>query len=63
MPCHGPDGKGGHGGGAPLDKIKDPATVVTTITEGRKTMPPFGGALTAEQIQAVASYINKDLFK
>ena len=63
VPCHGPDGKGGHGGGAPLDKATDLAAVVRTITEGRKTMPPFGGALTAEQIQAVSSYIVKDLFK
>jgi alcohol dehydrogenase (cytochrome c) len=63
VPCHGPDGKGGHGGGAPLNKVTDLAAVALTITEGRKTMPAFGGALTAEQIQAVSSYIVKDLFK
>lgn len=63
VPCHGPDGKGGHGGGAPLNKVTDLAAVVLTITEGRKTMPPFGGALTAEQIQAVSRYIVSDLFK
>jgi alcohol dehydrogenase (cytochrome c) len=63
VPCHGPDGKGGHGGGAPLNKVTDLAAVERTITEGRKTMPPFGGALTAEQIQAVSRYIVGDLFK
>ena len=63
VPCHGTDGKGGHGGGAPLNKATDLAAVMRTITEGRKTMPAFGGALTAEQIQAVSSYIVKDLVK
>jgi alcohol dehydrogenase (cytochrome c) len=57
LPCHGPDGKGGHGGGAPLDKAKDLASVVLTIRDGRKNMPPFGAALTAEQIQAVGAFV------
>ncbi|MET0291364.1 MAG: PQQ-binding-like beta-propeller repeat protein [Steroidobacteraceae bacterium] len=57
LPCHGPDGKGGHGGGAPLDKSKDIANVLLTIREGRKNMPPFGAALTPEQIQAVGHFI------
>jgi mono/diheme cytochrome c family protein len=57
LPCHGPDGRGGHGGGAPLDKARDLASVVLTIREGRKTMPPFGAALTAEQIQAVGAFV------
>ena len=57
LPCHGPDGKGGHGGGAPLDKATDLATVVLTIREGRKTMPPFGAALTVDQIQAVGAFV------
>jgi mono/diheme cytochrome c family protein len=57
LPCHGPDGKGGHGGGAPLEKAKDLASVVLTIREGRKNMPPFGAALTAEQIQAVGAFV------
>jgi alcohol dehydrogenase (cytochrome c) len=62
LPCHGPDGKGGHGGGAPLDKAKDLASVVLTIREGRKNMPPFGAALTAAQIQAVAAFIVEGRF-
>jgi quinohemoprotein ethanol dehydrogenase len=57
LPCHGPDGKGGHGGGAPLDKARDLASVVLTIREGRKNMPPFGAALTTEQIQAVGTFV------
>jgi cbb3-type cytochrome c oxidase subunit III len=30
---------------------------VTTVTNGRGAMPPFGGQLTEEQIQAVATYV------
>jgi quinohemoprotein ethanol dehydrogenase len=63
VPCHGTDGKGGHGGGAPLDKSTDLAAVMLTVREGRKNMPPFGAALTPEQIRAVSAYIVSDLFK
>lgn len=55
--CHGEDGKGGHGGGAPLDQVTDRALVVQTVTGGRNSMPPFDGALTAEQIRDVAAYV------
>ncbi len=44
--CHGEDGRGGHGGGAPLDQVTDPALVMTTVTDGRGSMPPLGGVLT-----------------
>jgi len=60
--CHGEDGKGGHGGGAPLDQVTDPALVVTTVTDGRGSMPPLGGVLTAEQVRAVAAYVVNELF-
>ncbi len=60
--CHGTDGKGGHGGGAPLDRLTDRDAVAQTITAGRNNMPPFGAALTPEQIRAVAAYIVEDLF-
>ena len=61
--CHGEDGKGGQGGGAPLDKVTDAAMVMALVTDGRGNMPPLGDALTAEQIRAVAAYIVNDLFK
>ena len=63
VPCHGDDGKGGHGGGAPLNKITDVALVAQTVKEGRKAMPPFGAAFTPEQIQAVATYVTSELLK
>jgi quinohemoprotein ethanol dehydrogenase len=63
LPCHGPDGKGGHGGGAPLNKESDLAMVKRTVTEGRKNMPPFGAALSTEQIQAVSDFVVSELSK
>jgi alcohol dehydrogenase (cytochrome c) len=61
--CHGEDGFGGHGGGAPLDQVKDAALIMGIVTDGRGSMPPLGGALTPEQIRAVAAYVVTDLFE
>jgi mono/diheme cytochrome c family protein len=63
LPCHGADGRGGHGGGAPLNKVSDLALVMQTVKEGRKNMPPFGAALSEEQIQAVSRFVATELFK
>ncbi|HET7607068.1 MAG TPA: c-type cytochrome, partial [Gammaproteobacteria bacterium] len=57
VPCHGEDGLGGHGGGAPLDQVKDPSLVVAMINDGRGSMPPLAGLLSPEQIRAVAAYV------
>ncbi len=61
--CHGEDGMGGHGGGAPLDQVKDPALVMATVTDGRGSMPPLAGMLTPAQIRAVAAYVTNGLFE
>jgi quinohemoprotein ethanol dehydrogenase len=65
VPCHGEDGLGGHGGGAPLDQVKDPSLVVAMINDGRGSMPPLAGLLSPEQIRAVAAYVTSPggLFK
>jgi len=63
VPCHGEDGRGGHGGGAPLDGITDVSLIMTTVREGRGSMPPFGGALPSEQVEAVAKFVATELFK
>jgi mono/diheme cytochrome c family protein len=55
--CHGDDGKGGHTGGAPLDRLTDLAAVTRTVTAGRNNMPPFGATLMPEQIRDVSAYV------
>jgi len=59
--CHGDDGKGGHTGGAPLDKMRDLEAAIATVTNGRNNMPPFGRAFTPEQIRDVSVYVVDDL--
>jgi quinohemoprotein ethanol dehydrogenase len=55
--CHGADGKGGHGGGAPLVGVKDLRAVIQTVTAGRNDMPPFRTSFTPEQIRDVSGYV------
>jgi mono/diheme cytochrome c family protein len=55
--CHGDDGKGGHTGGAPLDRVRDLDAAIATVTSGRNNMPPFSSAFTPEQIRDVAAYV------
>ncbi len=61
--CHGDDGRGGQGGGAPLENVTDANLVMAMVIDGRGNMPPLGGALTPEQVRAVASYVVNELFK
>ncbi|HEU4695011.1 MAG TPA: PQQ-binding-like beta-propeller repeat protein [Vicinamibacterales bacterium] len=55
--CHGDDGKGGHTGGAPLDRVTDLDAAIQTVTNGRNNMPPFRSAFTPEQIRDVSAYV------
>jgi alcohol dehydrogenase (cytochrome c) len=55
--CHGEDGSGGHGGGAPLVAVKDLAAAMRTVTEGRNNMPPFGATFAPAQIRDVSAYV------
>jgi alcohol dehydrogenase (cytochrome c) len=59
--CHGEDGKGGHGGGASLVAVKDPALVIQTVSVGRNDMPPFRTTFTPEQIRDVSAYVVEGL--
>ena len=59
--CHGADGKGGHGVGAPLTGVTDFAAVFRTVGEGRNTMPPFKASFTADQIRDVSAYVVQTL--
>jgi alcohol dehydrogenase (cytochrome c) len=55
--CHGEDGKGGHGTGAPLDAVTDLAATVEIIQTGRNTMPSFSATLTPDDIRDVSAYV------
>jgi mono/diheme cytochrome c family protein len=55
--CHGAAGEGGHGGGKALAAMTNSAAIVQIVSEGRNDMPPFGVALTPEQIRDVAAYV------
>ena len=57
LPCHGEDGRGGHGGGAPLNALGDLTRVTSVVRDGQNNMPPFGAALTAQQILDVSAYV------
>jgi len=59
--CHGNDGKGGHGAGAPLDRLTDIAAAMQTITTGRNSMPGFSSTLTADQVRDVSAYVVREL--
>jgi quinohemoprotein ethanol dehydrogenase len=59
--CHGDDGKGGHTGGAPLDKVADFNAAIQTVTAGRNNMPSFRGSFTPEQIRDVSGYVIRSL--
>jgi quinohemoprotein ethanol dehydrogenase len=61
--CHGEDGLGGHGGGAPLDTVPNAAFVVDIVTAGRNNMPPLATLLTLAQISDVAAYVAEHLAK
>jgi quinohemoprotein ethanol dehydrogenase len=55
--CHGEDGKGGHGVGAPLANLTDLAATIRTVSAGRNTMPPFSATFTPEQVRDVSAYV------
>ena len=56
--CHGADGTGGHGVGAPLTSVSDLAAVMQTVTAGRSTsMPAFRTTFTREQIREVSAFV------
>ena len=59
--CHGEDGLGGHGGGAPLDNVPNAAAVIDVVTAGRNSMPSFSDLLTPADIRDVAAYVAEHL--
>ena len=61
--CHGEDGLGGHGGGAPLNNVPNAAAVAAVVAEGRNNMPALSTLLTPVDIRDVAAYVAESLAK
>lgn len=61
LPCHGYDGEGGEGGGAPLTAGLDLAAIMATTTTGRNNMPSFAGIYSPQQLQDIATHITQNL--
>ena len=59
--CHGENGKGGSHGGAPLTPALTARRSPTSSRRGRNDMPPFGSALTPQQLNDLAAYVSADL--
>lgn len=55
--CHGADGTGGHGVGAPLVEVRNLQAAIQTVTGGRNSMPAFSTTLTPDQIRDVSAYV------
>ena len=55
--CHGEDGKSGHGAAPSLADLRDLEAVMTTVTNGRNSMPSFRTGFTQEQIRDVGVYV------
>jgi mono/diheme cytochrome c family protein len=62
-PCHGEEGKGGHGGGPNITNVTAPELVGNTVVSGKNNMPPFAATLTFAQIGDVAEYVATKLGK
>ena len=63
QPCHGPDGQGSHGEGAPLKPTLTSAVVFATAMAGRRDMPSFRGVLSPTELRDVAGFIVEKLVK
>jgi quinohemoprotein ethanol dehydrogenase len=59
--CHGEDGKGGHGVGAPLVSVRDFSAAMQIIAAGRNTMPGFSATFSPEQIRDVSAFVVESL--
>jgi alcohol dehydrogenase (cytochrome c) len=57
LPCHGPTGEGGEGGGAALTSALTREAALGVISAGRNTMPAFGESYTGAQMRDLAAYV------
>lgn len=61
VPCHGENGRGGEGIGAPLTDQLSLGDIVSRLTYGRNQMPAFGAVFDKEQIRDIAHYVKDEL--
>ena len=61
QPCHGSDGQGGPGGGAPLTDSLTIDAIQTILYNGRNSMPEFGSVYSDEQIDDIANFVLNQL--
>jgi len=62
--CHGSSGGGGTGprlAGKAVEKYPDIADQAAVVSDGRNSMPSFGGTLSAAEIEAVVRYTREVL--
>ncbi len=59
--CHGENGRGGEGNGAPLDGELSADGVFTIVTNGQNAMPSFGAALSPEERRDVSHFVAEAL--
>jgi quinohemoprotein ethanol dehydrogenase len=55
--CHGESGKGGSHGGPALTSALTREAVTNVVTRGRNDMPPFGSALSPDQLNDLTAYL------
>jgi len=55
--CHGETGKGGSHGGPALTSALTRDAITNVVTRGRNDMPPFGRALSPDQLNDLAAYV------
>jgi mono/diheme cytochrome c family protein len=60
-PCHGDNGQGGFGGGAPLTSGLTLDSIKAILRDGKNEMPAFGAAYSDEEINDVAYFVLKRL--
>ncbi len=59
--CHGEDGQGGHGTGAPITAGQSLVGVVRIIADGQNDMPGFTGIYNSTQVRDIAGYVTLQL--
>jgi quinohemoprotein ethanol dehydrogenase len=55
--CHGVNGKGGTHGGPAFTPALTREAIVNVVSHGRNDMPPFGAALSPDQMQDLSAYV------